>query len=71
ERDGGETEAVGRGAHQAPETDGQTRLVSTDGLAGLQPGRIVTAKVVATEGVDLVAEPLEPLGCCEDEEAGG
>jgi ribosomal protein S12 methylthiotransferase len=68
EWDSGDAEAVGRGAHQAPETDGQTRLVTTEGLPGLQPGRIVAAKVVATEGVDLLAEPL---GCCEDEEAGG
>ncbi|MGK5627684.1 30S ribosomal protein S12 methylthiotransferase RimO [Streptomyces sp. URMC 123] len=47
--------AVGRGAHQAPETDGQTVLT---GAQGLVPGRMVLAKVVATEGVDLVAEPL-------------
>ncbi|MGY0491327.1 30S ribosomal protein S12 methylthiotransferase RimO [Streptomyces sp. WG-D5] len=47
---------VGRGAHQAPETDGQVRLTSG---AGLVVGRMVEAKVVGTEGVDLVAEPLE------------
>ncbi|WP_411107506.1 30S ribosomal protein S12 methylthiotransferase RimO [Streptomyces sp. cmx-4-9] len=47
--------AFGRAAHQAPETDGQ--VVFTDS-AGLVPGRIVTAKVVGTLGVDLVAEPL-------------
>ncbi|WP_327661211.1 MULTISPECIES: 30S ribosomal protein S12 methylthiotransferase RimO [unclassified Streptomyces] len=47
---------VGRGAHQAPETDGQVRLTSG---AGLTIGRMVEAKVVGTEGVDLVAEPLE------------
>ncbi|KIF00554.1 ribosomal protein S12 methylthiotransferase [Streptomyces sp. RSD-27] len=47
--------AYGRAAHQAPETDGQ--VVFTDGT-GLVPGRIVTAKVVGTLGVDLVAEPL-------------
>ncbi|MGP3982750.1 30S ribosomal protein S12 methylthiotransferase RimO [Streptomyces sp. KR80] len=58
--------AVGRGAHQAPETDGQVILSDSRGLA---PGRIVEAKVVATEGVDLVAEPL--IGAaCPDEEAG-
>ncbi|MEU5924289.1 30S ribosomal protein S12 methylthiotransferase RimO [Streptomyces antimycoticus] len=49
---------LGRGAHQAPETDGQT-LLSTD--AEPEVGRMVEAKVIATEGVDLVAEPLEPL----------
>ncbi|MFF5583959.1 30S ribosomal protein S12 methylthiotransferase RimO [Streptomyces hygroscopicus] len=55
-----ETGAVlGRGAHQAPETDGQT-LLSTDGEP--EVGRMVEAKVVATEGVDLVAEPLERRG---------
>ncbi|MFE0628685.1 30S ribosomal protein S12 methylthiotransferase RimO [Streptomyces sp. NPDC058864] len=47
--------AVGRGAHQAPETDGQVVLTSH---AGLVPGTFVAAKVVDTEGVDLVAEPL-------------
>jgi tRNA A37 methylthiotransferase MiaB len=48
-------EAVGRGEHQAPETDGQVILTSHEGL---EPGSIVSAKVVDTEGVDLVAEPL-------------
>ncbi|NBM17418.1 30S ribosomal protein S12 methylthiotransferase RimO [Streptomyces sp. GC420] len=47
--------AVGRAAHQAPETDGQVLLGSGEGL---RIGRIVEAKVVGTEGVDLVAEPL-------------
>ncbi|GAA1901473.1 30S ribosomal protein S12 methylthiotransferase RimO [Streptantibioticus ferralitis] len=50
-----EGEAVGRGVHQAPETDGQVVLTSSEGLA---VGTLVTAKVVDTEGVDLVAEPL-------------
>ncbi|WP_030618861.1 30S ribosomal protein S12 methylthiotransferase RimO [Streptomyces sclerotialus] len=49
---------VGRAAHQAPETDGVTLLTTGQDLV---PGRMVEAKVVATEGVDLVAEPL-PLG---------
>ncbi|MEU6866958.1 30S ribosomal protein S12 methylthiotransferase RimO [Streptomyces sp. NPDC046876] len=48
--------AYGRAAHQAPETDGQ--VVFTDST-GLVPGRMVTAKVVGTLGVDLVAEPLD------------
>jgi ribosomal protein S12 methylthiotransferase len=47
--------AVGRGEHQAPETDGQVLLTSGEGL---RVGRIVEAKVIGTEGVDLVAEPL-------------
>ncbi|MCS0637679.1 30S ribosomal protein S12 methylthiotransferase RimO [Streptomyces sp. LP05-1] len=49
----GEDAAVGRAAHQAPETDGQ--VVFADG-AGLAPGRMVRARVVGTEGVDLMAE---------------
>ncbi len=54
---------VGRAAHQAPETDGQTILTGDRDLA---PGRMVVAKVVATEGVDLVAEPLGDDGCTEE-----
>jgi len=44
----------GRSAHQAPEVDGTTTL------HGRVPavGRIAAAKVVATDGVDLVAEVL-------------
>ncbi|MFI2436352.1 30S ribosomal protein S12 methylthiotransferase RimO [Streptomyces sp. NPDC018693] len=49
----------GRGAHQAPETDGQVLLTSGEGLS---VGRMVEAKVVGTEGVDLVAEPLPGSG---------
>ncbi|MET9427958.1 MULTISPECIES: 30S ribosomal protein S12 methylthiotransferase RimO [unclassified Streptomyces] len=52
--------AVGRGPHQAPETDGQVVFTTAEGLV---PGRMVTAKVVGTEGVDLIAE-------CLFEEAG-
>ncbi|MEU3884066.1 30S ribosomal protein S12 methylthiotransferase RimO [Streptomyces californicus] len=44
---------VGRAAHQAPETDGQVVFTTREGLA---PGRMVEAKAVGTEGVDLVAE---------------
>ncbi|MEU6883600.1 30S ribosomal protein S12 methylthiotransferase RimO [Streptomyces sp. NPDC046712] len=55
---------IGRAAHQAPETDGQV-VLTTDSAASrdLAPGRMVVAKVVGTEGVDLVAE-------CLFEEAG-
>lgn len=54
----------GRAAHQAPETDGQVLLTSG---AGLSVGRMVEAKVVGTEGVDLVAEPLAgSIGCSEE-----
>ena len=58
---------VGRAAHQAPETDGVT-LLSTD--QELAPGRMVEAKVVASEGVDLVAEVLSVDGAACTEEAG-
>ncbi|MCF3145545.1 30S ribosomal protein S12 methylthiotransferase RimO [Streptomyces platensis] len=56
---------VGRAAHQAPETDGVTLLSTARELA---PGRMVEAKVVASEGVDLVAEVLsvEGTGCTEE-----
>ncbi|MGW0778630.1 30S ribosomal protein S12 methylthiotransferase RimO [Streptomyces sp. NPDC002835] len=66
----GEDGAVGRAAHQAPETDGQVVFTSAEGL---EPGRMVVAKVVGTEGVDLVAEYCEVLGAgprTPDEEAG-
>ena len=49
------TARYGRAAHQAPETDGQVLFTSGEGLV---VGRMVEAKVVGTEGVDLVAEPL-------------
>ncbi|MFD9485634.1 30S ribosomal protein S12 methylthiotransferase RimO [Streptomyces sp. NPDC059991] len=49
---------IGRAEHQAPETDGQVRF--TEGT-GLTPGRIVEAKVVAAEGVDLVVTSLDVL----------
>ncbi|MEV7289409.1 30S ribosomal protein S12 methylthiotransferase RimO [Streptomyces sp. NPDC093252] len=55
---GPEEGVYGRGEHQAPETDGQVLLTSGEGLA---VGRMVEAKVVGTEGVDLVAEPLTVL----------
>ncbi|GAA3143899.1 30S ribosomal protein S12 methylthiotransferase RimO [Streptomyces rectiviolaceus] len=54
--------AIGRAAHQAPETDGQVRFTGATGVDGLQVGRMVVAKVVGTEGVDLVAEYSEILG---------
>ncbi|MCK1798775.1 30S ribosomal protein S12 methylthiotransferase RimO [Streptomyces sp. XM4193] len=55
----GEDGVLGRALHQAPETDGQVRLLG-DWAEGRepQPGRLVLAKAVASEGVDLVAEPL-------------
>ncbi|MEU4213513.1 30S ribosomal protein S12 methylthiotransferase RimO [Streptomyces sp. NPDC026206] len=58
---------IGRAAHQAPETDGQVRLTWSDGVEAPAPGRTVVAKVVASEGVDLVAEPLGIEGGCTEE----
>jgi ribosomal protein S12 methylthiotransferase len=51
-RDGG---AEGRAAHQGPD-DGCTRLTAAP--AGSAVGDLVRARVVASEGVDLTAEPL-------------
>ncbi|WP_128981699.1 30S ribosomal protein S12 methylthiotransferase RimO [Streptomyces roseicoloratus] len=54
---------IGRAAHQAPETDGQV-LIPAESAEGLDlaPGRMVRAKAVDTEGVDLVAEYIDLLG---------
>jgi ribosomal protein S12 methylthiotransferase RimO len=60
----------GRAAHQAPEVDGLTRLVTAVGrpgtpgvaesipLSDLRPGDLVRCQVVDNSGVDLVAVPL-------------
>jgi len=55
EEDLGEDHYQGRAAHQAPEVDGVTTVRSG---AVLRVGDIISAKVVASEGVDLVAESL-------------
>ncbi len=44
----------GRAAHQAPEVDGTTRLLGS----GHRVGSLVRAVVTASEGVDLVADPV-------------
>ncbi|MFP5345907.1 MAG: radical SAM protein, partial [Actinomycetes bacterium] len=44
--------AVGRAGHQGPEVDGVTRLPRPAAV-----GQLVLARVVATEGVDLLADP--------------
>ncbi|MER7046799.1 30S ribosomal protein S12 methylthiotransferase RimO [Streptomyces jumonjinensis] len=62
----GEDGAVGRAAHQAPETDGQIVFTTRDGLV---PGRMVVAKAVAAEGVDLVAEYVSEYGARHGEDA--
>jgi ribosomal protein S12 methylthiotransferase len=49
------TIAIGRSAHQGPEVDGMTLLPGTQAV----PGQFVTALVVASAGVDLIAEPVQ------------
>jgi ribosomal protein S12 methylthiotransferase RimO len=49
-------EVIGRAAHQAPETDGLTTLVGAEEAAA---GQFYRARVIASEGVDLVAEAIE------------
>jgi ribosomal protein S12 methylthiotransferase RimO len=46
-------DTVGRAAHQGPEVDGTTSLVRR-----AAPGDLVRARVIESEGVDLVAAPL-------------
>ncbi|SHG77550.1 SSU ribosomal protein S12P methylthiotransferase [Jatrophihabitans endophyticus] len=53
--DDGSGEIVGRAAHQGPDVDGVVRLVGAEGVAR---GAIVPVFVLASEGVDLVAEPV-------------
>ena len=50
---------VGRAGQQGPDVDGVTYLEDdTGGMPSLRPGDLVRARVVATEGVDLVAVPV-------------
>ncbi|OLT45061.1 ribosomal protein S12 methylthiotransferase RimO [Serinicoccus sp. CNJ-927] len=59
----GEPRLVGRAGQQGPDVDGVTYLVTGDGgLPDLAPGDLVTALVVGSEGVDLVAVPQGPAG---------
>jgi ribosomal protein S12 methylthiotransferase len=50
--------AEGRAEHQGPEVDGTTTLEGSDARIG----DLVTAEVIATDGVDLIAVPLEDRG---------
>jgi ribosomal protein S12 methylthiotransferase len=54
--DGGTAE--GRAAHQAPEVDGTTTVT---GAVGVAVGDLVRARVVGTEGIDLVAAATHSL----------
>ncbi len=50
---------VGRAAHQGPDVDGTTTVTGA-GDEGWTPGMIVSAEVVAADGVDLVARVRAP-----------
>ena len=50
-------ELTGRAAHQGPDVDGNTILRLRPGTQAPAVGEIVTAVVVDTEGIDLIAEP--------------
>ena len=52
---GGGDEVEGRAEHQGPEVDGTTRLETTGSWPVPRVGDLVPARVVATDGVDLVA----------------
>lgn len=49
-------DCAGRAAHQAPEVDGECVVRDAGGLA---VGDLVRAKVIDSEGVDLIVSPLE------------
>jgi ribosomal protein S12 methylthiotransferase len=59
EDDAGSLVAEGRALHQGPDVDGTTRLGLDGGHGRCAPGDVVTARVSASEGVDLVAVPIE------------
>ncbi|MFM7463129.1 MAG: 30S ribosomal protein S12 methylthiotransferase RimO [Actinomycetota bacterium] len=50
----------GRAAHQGPEVDGSTRisLRNLDELRDIKVGQYIKASVIATDGVDLIAEKI-------------
>ncbi|WP_103503029.1 MULTISPECIES: 30S ribosomal protein S12 methylthiotransferase RimO [Streptomyces] len=70
----GEPVAIGRGAHQAPETDGQVMLTlpedAEDETGGYRVGQYVDAEIVDTEGVDLVAVARTPVAAGGSAAAG-
>ncbi len=49
-------ERSGRAAHQGPDVDGTTRITG----ASPRAGQFVTARVLASDGIDLVAESVGP-----------
>ena len=54
------SEVTGRAAHQGPEVDGTVRLIDAGGHTPqspqLRPGQLVSAVVIASDGVDLIAQ---------------
>jgi ribosomal protein S12 methylthiotransferase len=54
--EGGDLPAEGRAAHQGPEVDGTTALETIP--AGTRVGDLLSAVVIASQGVDLVARPI-------------
>jgi ribosomal protein S12 methylthiotransferase RimO len=51
---------IGRAAHQGPDVDGECLLTGDDALlGGLTRGAVVRARVIGSDGVDLVVEALE------------
>jgi len=51
-------ELTGRAAHQGPDVDGATILRLSPDVSAPAVGGIVTALVLDTEGIDLIAEPV-------------
>ncbi|WP_059011546.1 30S ribosomal protein S12 methylthiotransferase RimO [Streptomyces specialis] len=72
----GEVLAVGRGPHQAPETDGHVIVVEPpaghgrDGGAEPRVGQFLDVEIIAARGVDLVAVVRPPAGGGPAAEAG-
>jgi tRNA A37 methylthiotransferase MiaB len=59
----GDGRYLGRAAHQAPEVDGTTELLSRQPTV---PGDLVTAVVTGSDGVDLIAEAGTAAGAPAD-----
>ena len=58
----GESGVVGRGPHQAPEVDGNVRIVGSSPTSaagpelGLAPGDLVHCVITGSHGIDLIAQ---------------
>jgi hypothetical protein len=60
--DPGDLVWIGRAGHQGPDVDGECLLTGDDALLGeLTRGAVVRARVIGSDGVDLVVEALELL----------